>query len=177
MTAFPGSTPPAKAVGPTVQVAGTGFGTGTMHPLSSQGYSNGITLAGTTYGGKPISMDVNFVTSQPGTSGQPEYIGIPYAVLQTVNTLASGVIDPGGQVWVPLTDTNGDGVPDSIQVDLSNQGGPGPTAFYQSQVLVPVGHATNVIPVLSGWGIAGLSLALAAFGLFQLRRGGFSIGI
>jgi hypothetical protein len=159
----------------TQGVAGTG--TATMFPRNSDGYSAGMALQGTMKNGNawPITS-VSFVLSDPNNTGHYEYISIDYAVMQSILGSASSKGMPIGPVWVPLSPSGGSGNPQVISVNPAL--GPGGT-FYTSEVLAPAtGYGQpGSVPALSTWGIAGLTLLLAATGFLQLRKTGFQLGL
>lgn len=159
-------------------VAGAaGTGTATMFPANTAGYSTGMTLQGTMSNGSPWPVaSVSFALSDPRGVGHYEYIGIDYGAMLSILAAARSQGTPIGQVWIPLAPSGGSGNPTVIKIDPNL--GPGGT-FYTSVALAPaVGYGDALaVPTLSSWGIACLTLALAAAGFLHLRKTGFQLGL
>jgi exosortase sorting signal-containing protein len=162
---------PAKKRGLMV----TGVGTAQLHPLNADGFHDG--LSGEKTGGG-FSFDINFVYARSANSptSAPDYIGLPWAQVQTLALQVKGGKSGGlaNGIWVPLTVTPNTTNPSSITADLG-------VPLFNSPPLAAPGPPPSAfranVPTLSGWALVVLSLALALAGWKQLGRGGASFGI
>jgi hypothetical protein len=162
---------PAKKRSLVLPVLGTGASQ--LHALNGEGFHDGV--AGAKTGGG-FSFDLDFVYATSPGSNAPDYISLPWADVQTLALQVKGGKSGGlaNQVWVPLTVTPGTTKPSSITANLG-------VPLFDSPPLAapgppPSGFRPN-IPMLSGWGIVVISLALAFLGWRQLERGGTSLGV
>ncbi len=149
-------------------------GTGQLVDQNSDGVFDGMTLAG-----PGLNVTLPFVYVDINGDGFADYISIPWsqATLVGVNpnssVLTPGAGGPNPQVWIPLADTNGDGKPDSIMLDLDGNGVPDPDVF-ASPALGPVSAPAALsplipVPAFSEWGILAVILALTTVGLWQVK--------
>lgn len=152
--------------------AGPVSGTGTLVDQNGDGIWDGIALAGGS-----VNVTLPFVYVDTNGDGWADYISIPWsqATLVGINpkgsVLLAGAGGPNPEIWVPLSDTNGDGKPDAIVLDLTGSGTPDPDLFRSpavGPVLAPPTLASS-IPTLSEWGVLATVLTLMAIGLWQLR--------
>ena len=173
--------------GPAPQAAGASFpsgpgnGTLTMLPTNAQGYSPGVTISGQLKGGGswPNTLtSVSTTLADPRGVGYPEYVSVSYADLLAILLAGKGTATPIGQVWIPLSFPPGGSRPTVIQVNPAVTGGNG-NVFMSVDLAPPYEWSGpgQSVPALSTWGIAGLTVLLAAIGFLQLRRTGFSVGI
>ncbi len=163
-------------------VSGNGFGTLTMFPHGPKDYSHGISLAGTKPDGSPFGIP-GFSTDIPIIIDKDQkFVTIGFGVMQAL-ILATGMGAetpvPQGPVWIPITDTNGDGKNDRIVVDPALFNGAAQGTLFDSDGMAPDSDYDPFasVPALSSWGLAAMTLTLCSAGLFLLRRTGFSVGI
>lgn len=147
-------------------------GTGALVDQNGDGIFDGITLSGTG-----TNVTLPFVYVDTNGDGIGDYVSIPWseATLVGINpnghVLSPGAGGPNPQIWVPLADTNGDGKPDSIVLDLTGSGHPDIDLF-SSPALGPTPASPTVatdVPTFSEWGILALVLALTLVGLSQVK--------
>ena len=175
--------PSGKATGgqPGVATASTnGVGTLTMFPHGPKDYSHGVSLAGTRRDGTPFGIP-GFSTDIPITiDPSQKFVTVGFAVMQAIIASNGGGPAPQGPVWIPITDTNGDGKNDRISVNPGLVPGAAPGTLFDSDGLAPDADYdpnAGIVPALSGWGLVAMTISLSSAGLFLLRRTGFSIGI
>jgi hypothetical protein len=157
----------------------TGFGQ--MMDDDSDGFFDRMMGQETSNGG--FMFDMSFIGADVGGV---RYISIPWAMSNMVGVRVGDGCGPAGtscedpQVWVPLADTDGDGVGDSIVADLDGNG-TDDAAFHWSPrlgmaaapgvALCPGAAALAApIPTLSGTGVALVILGLGFGGWLMLRR-------
>ena len=109
----------------SMQVTGPGVnrtGSGSFVDSTGDGIPDGI--MGTESGGGGLNFSMSFVFSDVTGDARPDYVSLPWAAMSAlgVRPIPGTTNDP--QVWVPLADTTGDGVPDSIVADLDGNGAP-----------------------------------------------------
>lgn len=147
-------------------------GTGTLVDQNGDGIWDGIALSGGS-----VNVTLPFVYVDTNGDGYADYISIPWsqATLIGINPNGSVLLQAAGgpnpQIWVPLADTNGDGKPDAIVLDLTGSGTPDPDLFPSPKMGPVVAPATLAppVPTLTEWGVFGMVLALMVVGLWQLR--------
>ena len=104
------------------------------------------------------------------SGGVPDHVSIAWSQASVLgvnfsdgcSVAGAGGTDP--QVWIPLTDTNSDGRPDSVVLDLNGNGVADPE-FLQSP---PVAGAA--LPAIGAPGLVLLAAGIGMLGLFALRR-------
>jgi hypothetical protein len=85
----------------------------------------------------PVNVSLSFVYFDVTGDNHPDYISIPWSMASAVGVvLGDGCGGSDPQIFVPLADTNNDGVPDGIVADLNGDGIPDPQ-FFTSPPLVP----------------------------------------
>lgn len=92
------------------------------------------------------------------------FVSIPVAQAMMLGA-GQGQCGPAfSQIWVPLADTNGDGIGDSIVLDLNGDGIPD-SQYYTSPPLGAIG-----VPTTNNLGLALLTLMLGGTGVWYLGR-------
>ncbi len=82
---------------------------------------------------------INFVTVDVNNDGKADFVTIPWAMSSFLGIQAKNKIP---QIFIPLADTNGDGIPDSPAFDFNNDGKPDADL----QLLPGLGAPTAVVP-------------------------------
>lgn len=141
-------------------------GTGQVLDFDSNGRFDALRGTSTS-----LNFTMNFVQSDVDGDGVGDYISIPWS-----QAGLAGVEQGYPQIWIPIADTTGDGLPDSIVLDLNGDGAADP----QFLVSPPVGPAPAVgglpaTPTLSGWGVMAMMVGLLGAALTVLRRNAFSL--
>jgi hypothetical protein len=142
------------------------------------GYYDG--MRGTETGGPGFTFEVGFTGADITGDGHEDYLSLP-AVQATALGVKSNfncLNQATPAIFVPLADTNGDGRPDSVVLDLDADGVPDPefltSPFLEARVAVP--NAENAVPALSRWGLLALVATISAAGWFLLQRRGLGLG-
>lgn len=136
-------------------------GTGTVLDQDNDGFYDALLGQGSA------SFLVQFITANGHVSipwSQASALGV-----DTTDNCIVGSGDP--QVWIPLADTDGDTVGDSIVLDLdgNNQADPD---FRWSPMLAASAVVTAPIPTLAQWGLMAAALGLALAAWLQIRAAG-----
>ncbi len=147
---------------------------GSVRLVDTNGDGAYDTVEGSRAGGG-LSFNLGLVLSTDGN-----YISIPWsqaAALGVKSNYGCGTA-ASPQVWVPLADTNGDGKPDSVVLDLNGDGVADPELFRSPPLAAAPAAAANaaVIPTLTQWGLVALSASLALAGWLFLRQRGLGLG-
>jgi len=107
-----------------------------------------------------------------------DFVSIPWAQASILGVNGADTCGVGGttdpQIWIPMADTNGDGRPDTVVLDLDGDGLPDPTLL-SGPAIGPALGAIGTIPTLSTIGMIVMAIGLALAGAF-LARGSFSLG-
>jgi len=105
------------------------------------------------------SMLISLVFTPDGS-----YASIPVAQAVMLGAKQGACGPAFSQIWVPLADTNGDGIGDSVVFDLDGDGIPDPW-FFISPRLGAIG-----VPTTNNVGLALLTLLLGGTGVWYLGR-------
>lgn len=168
--------PSRKGAAPAGSVP-TATGSAAVVDRNGDGIYDGV-AGGRTGGGLNFNLDL--VLSDITSDGNPDYVSIPWSQSAALGVKPNYNCTPGTpspQAWVPLADTNADGRPDSIVLDLNGDNIPDPTLF-RSPILAPNptgGAAMAPIPTLSQWGLVLLSAGMAAAGWAFLQKRGIAL--
>lgn len=149
-------------------------GTGQLLDSNNDGIFDGVQGSGSG-----IAFSLPFVQVDTNGDGLGDHISIPWAQASLVGVdfndgpavAGAGGSDP--QVWIPLADTNGDGRPDGIVLDLDSNGIPDPGTFVSTgfgPIAAPASIQPGSAPTLSEWGALLTILLLAAAGWVHLNR-------
>jgi hypothetical protein len=163
----PGGTPTAFAMQHTG--GSSPSGTGQLLDQNSDGIYDGVSAAGA------VSFNINFVDIDTSGDGWADFVSIPWGQAQLVGVDFSNPIGPvNPQVWVPLADTNGDGLGDAIVPDLDANNAPDPDLYRSAGgTFGPVAAAAvvgSVVPTLSQWAMLLTLMLLSVIALLQFRR-------
>jgi len=127
-------------------------------------------------GGTGMSFNLNFLFRSTTNHPYGDYATLPWSQLNALGVLGNCMI--GGKnpmVFIPMADTNSDGVPDSVVVDSDGDGvadpdlPPGPVISSATQPLD--GISAGAIPTFSQGALLAVAFALAVAGWMQLRKG------
>ena len=131
-----GFTPDNRPTTATMQVTGPSprNGSGSTFDSNGDGIADGV--QGTESGGGGLNFMTSFVFSDVTGDGRADYASIPWAQTSLLGVQPIPGLGTNPQVWVPLADTNGDGVPDSVAFDL-NADGVADSNVFVSPVLRP----------------------------------------
>lgn len=151
---------------------GTGIGTGTggLSDSNNDGAFETFTANGSTAGGRAVHTSFNLVFGDADNDGHPDYTSIPWALsdLFGVNSgdgcAAGGAGGTDPQIWIPLADSNNDGIPDAIIPDLDGNGVADADSFRSPPLVSPA------IPTASMQWMTVLTLLLSGMSLWLLRR-------
>ncbi len=140
--------------------ATNGTGTITLTDANSDGVVDGVLFTGAVSG----SLSLAF-------SSDHNYVSAPWAEVSAlgVDTTATcaGAVP---QIWIPLADTNGDGVGDSIVMDLDGNGQADPDVLPGPPVVVPAVPTMGPVARL----ILMALISLAGWWFLSRRRSGSS---
>lgn len=92
------------------------------------------------------------------------YVSIPVAQAMMLGAKQGACGPAFSQIWVPLADTNGDGIGDAIVFDLDGDGIPDPWFF----ISPPIGAIG--VPTTNNLGLALLAMILGGTGVWYLGR-------
>lgn len=174
-------TNPSAAAAREGQRVTAATGAGGFVDNNGDGIYDGVSGSGNR-GSGPVSVSTGFVLSDITGDAYPDYVSVPWSQSAALGVKPNFQCTPGNptpQVFVPLADSNGDGHPDSVILDLDGDTVPDPDV-YQSPILAPNptgGLAANEVPTLSQWGLVGLAASLAAAGWLFLRKSGLGLGV
>jgi hypothetical protein len=175
-----------------------GEGTGGLRDQNDDGVFDVLT------GGRPggPAFAFSLVKADADDDGHADYVSVPWSQASLLGVDKGDGVGPGTggtdpQIWVPLADTDSDGVPDSVVFDLNGDGIPDPdlqsgpalsggtfsvstaegatNSFFESYVLLANPHQTPVAVVVHYQSADGVerqqALTLAAASRTTLRDG------
>ena len=96
-----------------------------LFDLNGDGIAEGI--QGTNLAG--LNFMISLVYSDVTGDGRADYVSLPWAQTSVLGVKPLPGTASSPQVWVPLADTTGDGIPDAVAVDLDGDGAADPDAF------------------------------------------------
>ena len=122
--------PDGRPTGISMQVTGPGgnrTGSGGLFDTNGDGVADGI--VGNESGGQNLAVMMSFVYSDVTGDGRPDYVSLPWAQTSILGTQPIPGSTSNPQVWIPLADTTGDGIPDTVAFDLDGDGAADPGSF------------------------------------------------
>lgn len=139
-------------------------GTGQLLDLNGDGIYESLQVQGSTPSGAVPQTRMSLVPRDVTGDGRPDYITVPWT------TSGAGMLgvttDSTPQIYVPLTDSNADGWPDTVTVQVANGGLVTTTG---PPVSGPALAAGDVIPTTSTLGLFVFAAAVVALGVKLLR--------
>lgn len=112
--------PPAKTAGSRVRALAPANGTGTLLDLNSDGIYDSLEIVGMNDTTPVPQTRVSLVPQDVTGDGRPDYITLPWT---TSGAGMLGVVtEVTPRIYIPLTDTNADGWPDTITVQVAGGG-------------------------------------------------------
>lgn len=163
-----------RAIHMSMTESGSGLsGGGGLVDANQDGIFDGIVGSTTNYA---INIPLVFSDTNGDTYG--DYVSIPWAQASLLGVNTGDTCGVGGstdpQLWVPMADTDGDGRPDSVVLDLDGNGQPDPDHLWSAAIGPAL--AGSAIPSMSTLGMICLALGLALAGAWVVR-GGTSLGV
>jgi hypothetical protein len=156
-------TPERKASGVRA-LATRASGIGQLLDQNADGIFDALQVQGSTTSGPVPQTRISLVPRDVTGDGRPDYITVPWT------TGGAGMLgvytDTTPQIYIPLTDTNADGWPDTVTVQVANGGlvtAAGPP------VAGPALAAAEAIPTASTLGLFVFAAAVVALGVKLLR--------
>ncbi len=171
-TITPGGTVDSQGIPTSVNFAWSAFfgsntnGRGYLQDNNNDGaYESGLGV-GTSPSGQQRNVTVNWTYTDVTGDGNPDYISIPWSQASAVGVVFNdGCGDPDPQVFAPLADSDGDGRPDAIVLDLDGNGVADPQFFRSPRLVAP-----TPTPTMNVWGLGVLFLLLASLGYWSLKQ-------
>jgi hypothetical protein len=167
----PVTPPPTPAsVGRTVRaLAPLSSGTGDLKDINSDGIYETLIIQGTGPNGPVPATSISLLPRDATGDGRPDYISVPWTTSQA--GLLGVITSTTPQIFVPLTDTNADGWPDTITVQVANGG----LVTTSGPALAgPAMLDSFAIPSLSSVGLLVFAAAVVAAGV-KLLRGSLAV--
>ena len=125
-------------------------GTGELLDSNKDGVTDGFSGTETVPDGSlaPASVfSVSLVQSDTNADGNPDYLSFPWSQASALGVNAMDTCGPGGQdpqVWIPMADTNNDGINDGLVFDLDGNG-VGDTDLFTTRGLARASGQTRYI--------------------------------
>ena len=139
-------------------------GTGQLLDLNGDGIYDTLQVQGSNSSGPVPQTLISLVPKDVTGDGRPDYITVPWT---TGGAGMLGVyVDSTPQIYIPLTDTNADGWPDTVTVAVANGGLVTTTGPPVSGAALARGAA---IPSTSTLGLFFFAAAVVALGVKLLR--------
>lgn len=139
-------------------------GTGQLLDLNGDGIYESLQVQGSRPSGPVPQTRMSLVPRDATGDGRPDYITVPWT------TGGAGMLgvttDSTPQIYLPLTDTNADGWPDTVTVQVANGGLVTTTGPPVSGAALAAG---DVIPTTSTLGLFVFAAAVVALGVKLLR--------
>lgn len=140
-------------------------GNGRLTDTNGDGLMDTAVGTGTGLRG-PVNVSVSLAGYDVTGDGNADYMSVPWAQAAALGVKTNdNCADP--QVFVPLADSNGDGIPDSIIPDFNGDGVPDPQ-FYTSPRMRPTTPVTPFPPTTPPSGVLTYYMAEGATGFFEL---------
>jgi hypothetical protein len=157
----------------TERLGGTAIGTGTggLSDTNGDGGFEQFSASGSTNGGRSVNATFDLLLIDANNDGHPDFVTIPWALASQfgVNTAdGCGLGGAGGsdpQLFVPLADSDGDGIADSIIPDLDGDGVPDGDLFRSPRLV-----AAAAVPATNVQWMTVLTVLLSGASLWMLRR-------
>ena len=151
--------PPTGAARGVRALAPTASGTGTLLDLNGDGIYDTLQVQGSNRSGTVPTTNISLAPRDATGDGRPDYITVPWTTSGAALLGVNVALTP--QIYVPLTDTNGDGWPDTITAQVAG------------------GISTTTGPPLSGAALVnGLAIPSAStFGLFVFAAAIVALGV
>lgn len=135
---------------------------------------NGDGVYDALQGSGDVNFNIDILLQDVDSDGYGDYASIPWAQASALGVDTSDkctVADGDPQIWVPLADTTGDGIPDAIALDLNGDGVRDPQ-FLPGPIIAGPAHIGEAVPTLGEWTAILAALALAGVAWLQMRSHG-----
>lgn len=147
---------------------------------NGDGQYDGLSVGGTKGQDSVPQTDLDFTYRDVNGDGKNDYVSLPWALTGVLGVKTSNdcVGGSGGapQVWMPLHDSNGDGLPDTVSVRFPDPRDPEASGGLDGPPLNAAVGAGRVIPAASTAGLVAFAAALVAAGASLLRATGGGAG-
>jgi hypothetical protein len=143
----------------------TANGTGQLLDTNADGIYDSLEIQGTRPSGPVPQTRMSLVPRDATGDGRPDYLTLPWTTSGAGMLGVFTGVTP--QIYVPLTDTDSDGWPDTITVQVANGGIV--TTSGPRVAGVALAPAAMVVPSASTLGLFVFAAAVVAFGVKLLR--------
>ncbi len=148
-------------------------GTGQMLDTNGDGIFDAIQGSG------GVTFQIGLLLDDADNDSNYDHVSVPWGQASALGVRNDdGCMDDGvtnltddPQIWVPLADTTGDGIPDAVALDLDDDGDPDPEFLLGPLVAGPA-NIGDAVPTLTEWASIAAALALAAVAWLQIRAHG-----